>query len=102
MACLSTAIALSAVIARYTQTTLFGNTISYMTALAITLISTIPLATYGLSTVLALAGGPLVYVGYPVIIALTFCNILYKIWGMQSVALPVLCTFCIALISYLW
>jgi branched-chain amino acid:cation transporter, LIVCS family len=102
MACLSTAVALGAVIARYTQTTLFGNTISYMTALVITLISTIPLATYGLSTVLALAGGPLVYVGYPVIIALTFCNILYKIWGMQSVALPVLCTFCIALISYLW
>jgi LIVCS family branched-chain amino acid:cation transporter len=102
MACLSTAIALSAVIARYTQITLCRNTISYKTALLITLIASIPLSTNGLSTVLALTGGPLVYVGYPVIIALTFCNILHKLCGMNSIRLPVIITFCAALISYLW
>jgi branched-chain amino acid:cation transporter, LIVCS family len=102
MACLSTAIALSAVIARYIQKTICGGqSMSYKTALLLTLASSIPLATYGLSTVLALTGGPLVYVGYPVIIALTFCNILHKTCGMKAVVLPVLITFCAALISYL-
>lgn len=102
MACLSTAIALCAVIARYISTTVTGNKMNYCTALIITLLSSIPLSTYGLSTVLALTGGPLVFVGYPVIIMLTLCNLAYKLFGFRPVAIPVALTFLIALISYLW
>jgi LIVCS family branched-chain amino acid:cation transporter len=102
MACLSTAIALSAVVARYIQKTICTGRVSYRTSLIITLCLCIPLSVYGLSTVRMLAGGPLVYVGYPVIIVLTVCNILYKMCGVQSVRIPVFITFCIALASYLW
>ncbi|HEV2916289.1 MAG TPA: branched-chain amino acid transport system II carrier protein [Candidatus Babeliales bacterium] len=101
MACLSTAIALGAVIARYINVTVSRGSLSYTAGLLITLLSSIPLSTYGLSTILSLTGGPLVYIGYPVIIAITFCNIAYKLWGMQTIVLPVILTFFIALTTYL-
>lgn len=102
MACLSTAIALCATVARYVQYTICRNRIQYIHALLITIIASIPLTIYGLSTVLLFTAGPLVYIGYPVLITLTICNILYKTVGMKSVKIPVLCTFLAALISYLW
>ena len=102
MACLSTAIALCATVARYVQYTLFNNNIQYVHALLITIGASIPLTMYGLSTVLSFTAGPIVYIGYPMIIALTLCNILYKTVGMKAVKIPVICTFLAALISYLW
>lgn len=101
MACLSTAIALCATVARYVQYTLFGNRIAYVTALLITIIASVPLSIYGLSTVLQFTAGPLVYVGYPILITLTICNILYKTMHMQMVKIPVIITFVAALVSYL-
>lgn len=101
MACLSTAIALCATVARYVQYTLFGNRIAYVTALLITIIASIPLSIYGLSTVLQFTAGPLVYVGYPILITLTICNILYKTLHMKMVKIPVIITFVAALISYI-
>ncbi|MGB8367059.1 MAG: branched-chain amino acid transport system II carrier protein, partial [Candidatus Babeliales bacterium] len=73
MACLSTSIALSAVVAEYVQKML-GNKINFITALAATLLACIPLSTFGLKKVLVLTGGPIVYIGYPIIIVITFCN----------------------------
>lgn len=102
MACLSTAIALCATVARYVQYTLFNNKIQYVYALIITIAASIPLTIYGLSTVLSFTAGPIVYIGYPVLIALTVCNILYKTVGVKAVKIPVICTFLAALISYLW
>ncbi len=101
MACLSTSIALSAVVAEYTQYTLFRKKIGYITALVLVLISCIPLSVAGLGHVRQLTGGPLLYIGYPVIIALTFCNIAYKLFGFKPVKLPVFITFMAALASYL-
>ena len=102
MACLSTAIALGAVVAEYTQKTLFKNSISYSQALVLVLASCIPLSVAGLGYVRQIAGGPLLYVGYPVLIALTICNIAYQLVGFRPVKLPVLITFCVALAAYLW
>lgn len=102
MACLSTAIALCATVARYVQYTLFRNKIAYVYALLLTIVSSVPLTICGLSTVLKWTAGPLVYVGYPVLIALTICNILYKTMGMKTIKLPVIATFITMLISYLW
>ena len=48
MACLSTAIALCAVIAEYIQYEICQNTLGYVPALIITLISCLPLSTAGL------------------------------------------------------
>jgi LIVCS family branched-chain amino acid:cation transporter len=102
MACLSTAIALCATVARYVQYTLFRNKIAYVYALVLTIVSSVPLTICGLSTVLKWTAGPLVYVGYPILITLTICNILYKTTGMKMIKVPVIATFIAALISYLW
>lgn len=99
-ACLSTSIALSAVVAEYLQKYILQGAISFEIALLITLISAIPLSIFGLKEVLLIAGGPLVYVGYPVVIALTICNLLYMACGFKPVKLPVLLTFVCALLSY--
>jgi len=100
MACLSTSIGLSAVVAEYTQKNIFKNKIGYITALILVLLASIPLSTYGLDAVLAITGGPLVFIGYPVLIALTFCNILYKLFGFKYVKIPVFLTLVITFTAY--
>lgn len=100
MACLSTAIALSAVVAEYIQKTLLKNKITYIPALMCVLLACIPLSIGGLDAILAITAGPLLYIIYPVFITLTFSNIAYKLWGFKPVKVPVLITFTIAVISY--
>ena len=100
MACLSTSIALSAVVGEYFQFTIFNKKIGYVLALTIVLLLCIPLSTFGLDYVLELTAGPITYIGYPVLIALTFCNLGYKLFNFDWVKLPVAATFIIALISY--
>lgn len=101
MACLSTSIALSAVIAEYLQYEISKNTLSYINALILTLIACLPLSTAGLEHVLTLTAGPITYIGYPVIITLTLCNVAYKLWHFKPVKMPVFITFVLAFISYL-
>ncbi len=100
MACLSTSIALTAVVAEYIQEEVFLNKVSYITGLSLVCLLSIPLSTMGLDGVLALTGGPLVYILYPTLIALTLCNIAYKLFGFNYVKLPVLATFIFSLVSY--
>lgn len=100
MACLSTAIALTAVFANFLKDEIFRNRIGFVPALIITLILCIPLSTAGLEEVLKLTDGPLLYIGYPVIIVLTLANIAYKGFGFTAVKLPVAATFFIAFVSY--
>lgn len=102
LACLSTAIALAAVIAEYVKNKLFNNNITYAQALLLTLISCIPLATAGLGWVLSLTAGPLTFVGYPMLIALTICNLAHKAWGFNAVRIPVLLTFIVSLGAYFY
>lgn len=100
MACLSTAIALAAVVGEYVQFTVFRNKVSYVTSLAITLLACIPLSTAGLSTILGVTGGVITKIGYPVLIVITLCNIAYKLFGFKPIKVPVLITFIAMVISY--
>lgn len=100
MACLSTAIALSAVVAEYLQHEIFKNRIGYLPSLIMVLISCLPLSVAGLTYVLSLTGGIITYVGYPVLIALTLANLAYKLAGFTWVKLPVFLVFIASLISY--
>lgn len=102
LACLSTAIALAAVIAEYAKSNIFKNNISYAQALLLTLISCIPLATAGLGSVLKLTAGPLTFIGYPMLVTLTLCNLAHKLWGFNAVRMPVLATFFVSLAAYLY
>lgn len=101
MACLSTAIALTVVFAEYVRQTTY-NRISFVHAVVFTLLLCMPLSIAGLSKVLALTAGPIVFIGYPIIIALTFCNLAYKLFGFKPVRIPVLITTIIATILYYW
>lgn len=100
MACLSTSIALSAVLAEYTQKTVFYNSICFVSALVLVLTLCMPLSTAGLGSVLSLTGGPLLYIVYPCLITLCLCNIAYKTIGFTPLRVPVLITFILAVISY--
>lgn len=100
LACLSTAIALAAICAEYVQKIICNNRISYVHALIIVLALCLPLSTFGLSAVLALAGGPIIYIGYPVLITLTLANLAYKTCDFTYVKLPVAIVFVLATISY--
>ncbi len=102
MACFSTSIALGAVVGDYLQRVVCNNKIGFIPALVIILLLSIPLSTAGLTKVLELTAGPLTYIGYPVLIALTFSNIAYKLFGFKPVKIPVLLTFAVTLISYIW
>jgi len=99
-ACFSTSIALGAAVAEYLQKDVLKNKIGYVTALAAVLLASLPLSVYGLDTILALTGGPITFIGYPALIALTFCNIGYKLFDFRPVKTPVLITFLIAFITY--
>lgn len=100
MACLSTAIAIAVSVAEYTQKTLFKEKMCYKTSLFVVLFSCLPLSIFGLETILALANGPLLYIGYPTLITVTFCNILYKLYNMKSIKVPVFSVFFVASILY--
>lgn len=88
MACFSTSIALSAIIAEYFQKTIFNNRISYVQGLILTILLSIPLSLFGLDYVLKCAGGPLVHILYPILITITACNILHKLNIMHIIKLP--------------
>lgn len=100
MACLSTSIALCAVVGEYIQKKWFQDKINFATALAIVIVASLPLSIYGLSFVLELTGGIIIYVGYPALIALTFVNILHKIIPIKAIKLPILIVLISAFASY--
>jgi len=90
MACFSTSIALSAIVAEYIQKTIFQSSISYINALLITIFLSMPLSLFGLDYVLYFAGGPLVHILYPIIIIITLCNLLYKFNIINWIKFPTL------------
>lgn len=91
MACFSTIIALSAIVAEYLHQTLFNGKLSYVAALVITLAATFFTSNFGLNAILKYSG-PFIDVAYPALIVLVFCNIAYKVFGFKPVKLPVLAT----------
>lgn len=100
MACLSTSIALSAIVGDYFQNTIFKKQLSFIWSLLIVLIGCLPLSTFGLNYVKQLTGGAIVYIGYPALIALTICNIAYKLFDFKPVKAPVALTFLASLLFY--
>lgn len=102
LACLSTAIALAAVVAAYIENEIMHNSVSYVQSLVVTLIACLPLSIFGLEQVLRLTGGPIVYIGYPIIITLTVCNLAFKTTGFSYVKTPVLLTSIIATLIYMY
>src|SRR3990167_9923193 len=102
MACLSTSIALSAVVAEYVECDIFKKKIKFIPSLVIVTLLSVPLSIYGLGAVLQLTAGPIVDIGYPIIIVLTFCNIAYKLFNFKPVKTPVALVGLLAIVYYNW
>lgn len=98
LACLTTAIALTAISAEFMQHEIFCSKINYTHALLITLLITIPVSTLKFSGIMELLI-PFLKVIYPAVIVLVIANSLYKIWGFKWVKLPFYMT---GFISLLW
>ncbi len=98
VACLTTAIALTAISASFAQEELCGNKISYTKALVITLLITVPISMLKFSGIMELLI-PFLKITYPAVIALVIINSLYKLCGFQWVKLPFYATL---LASLMW
>ena len=101
MACLSTSIALAAVLAEFIKEEM-NHKIKFVSGLLIALGASLPLSSYGLGTVLKLAAGPITFVGYPILIAITFLNIAYKLFGFKPIKIPTLIVGLAALAFYIY
>lgn len=92
IACLATMIALSTVIADYIKVELTGNKISFIPSLLIILTGGIIFSLLDLRQLMAYSVD-VAFVLYPVLIALTLCNVGYKLFGFKAVKFPVAVVF---------
>ncbi len=100
MACYSTILALAVVVAEFLQKSIFLNKISYVQALITALVLTGIISNFGLATILKYSS-PIIAIGYPVLIVLTFLNIAYKTFGFKAVKTPVAIAFVLSIAHYL-
>lgn len=98
MACYSTIIALTAVYAEYVTTVLSKNSISYTTGLIATLVLTLIPSIFGLDFILEYSK-PIINLIYPVIIVLTLFNILYKLFNVKMIKVPLALTLAGSIIT---
>ncbi len=92
VACLSTMIALTAVVGEYLKQDLSKNTLSYGQSLGIILGITTVMAQFELGKLLELSE-PIISIGYPLLIVLTLSNIAYKLFDIRSIKAPMIATF---------
>lgn len=100
LACISTAMALCALVAEWLQHIVFNNAIGYKGSLVIVLLLSIPFSTNALDSLLKISSGPLITIGYPVLVTITVCNILYKLYGFKPIKIPATLTFIAATAYY--
>lgn len=98
LACVTTAIALSAVFAEYLQEDITNYKMSYPIALVITLIIAGFISTLNFSVIIA-GLAPILEICYPALIVLCIANILHKLYGFQWVKTPVFATLAVSLIN---
>lgn len=101
MACFSTAIALMVVVSEYIQKNISRNKLNYTHSLVAVHIATYFPSTMGLSAAMSLSMGPVASIIYPIVMAVTTCNLAYKFWGFKSIKIPTLITAIISTVLYL-
>jgi len=92
VACLTTAIALTAVFADYVSADLFGNKVSYKATVTMSVITICALANLGFEGVMQIIV-PVAILCYPALIVLAVAGILNKLFGFEHVKIPVYVTF---------
>lgn len=100
LACLTTAIALCAVFAEYTHEDITFFKIGYKSCLFITLLIAYFISTLNFTVIIALLA-PILQVCYPALITLSFFNLLYKLYHVRTIKIPVYTVFLATLAYYL-
>jgi branched-chain amino acid:cation transporter, LIVCS family len=99
LACLTTAITLAAVFSEFIQNELFKNRLNYKSCLIFTLILTFAISNLGFMGIIKFSL-PILQIGYPVLIVLTFLNLAYKVFGFKPVKIPVILTLLVSALFY--
>jgi len=99
LACLTTIIALASVVTEYIRTEIADKKISYVTTLIAVLSLAGILAQFELGSILKYSA-PFIYVLYPALITLTFCNLGHKLFNFKPVKIPVLVVFLLSAAYY--
>jgi LIVCS family branched-chain amino acid:cation transporter len=99
LACLTTAITLTAIFAEYLRKDICQEKISTSNALLITLGITVCISSLGFGSIAALLG-PILEIVYPGLILFTVLNLLHILYGWRHVKWPVLTTFAASALMY--
>jgi LIVCS family branched-chain amino acid:cation transporter len=101
VACLTTAVAFSSIFAEYLNKELSRGKIAYLPALIGTLITAFLMSTLDFGGIIKMLA-PILQICYPAIIVLCVTNILHKLYGLQTVKIPVAIAFAATLFSYIF
>ncbi|MFH1461414.1 MAG: branched-chain amino acid transport system II carrier protein [bacterium] len=99
LACLTTAMTLAAVFSEFIQNEVFKNKLNYKSSLVVTLILTFAMSNLGFMGIIAI-GWPIIQIGYPVLIVITFLNLANKLFGFKPVKIPVVITLIFSALFY--
>jgi len=99
LACFTTTVSLTAVVADYVKHTLFHGKIRYIYAVIGVLVVTAFIARLGLTAILHYSV-PFIIATYPIFIVITICNLLYKFFNFKPIKLPVLAMIVYVVYSY--
>ncbi|MEX1012218.1 MAG: branched-chain amino acid transport system II carrier protein [Waddliaceae bacterium] len=100
LACLTTAMALTVVFAEFLYEDILNEKISYVICLLLTLIVAFLMSTLSFNGLDAFLT-PILFVVYPSLIVLSLMNLLYKLYDVKWVKIPVYVTLLITVILYL-
>lgn len=99
LACLTTAIALSAVFAEFIHKDITQNKLSYSWSLILTLVVTFFVSTLDFTGIAHILH-PILKLCYPALITLSILNIFYKLHHFKPVKIPVLIVFVLSIVGY--
>ncbi|MFH0898951.1 MAG: branched-chain amino acid transport system II carrier protein [bacterium] len=99
--CLTTAVALTTVFAKFLQNEILSGQLSYKICLLISIAITATIANLGFDQIMRIAM-PFLTALYPGLIVLTFANIANILFGFRWIKTPVFITFAITLILQYW
>lgn len=97
VACLTTALALTAVFADYVRSQVFSGKVSYLYALLITCVCSFVMANLGFAGIMKMIS-PVVILCYPALTVLSIVNIAHKLFGFKYIKTPVFSTLAITII----
>lgn len=101
LACLTTAISLSAVFSQYLHEDLFQKKVSSLTSLGLTLAATAGMATIGFAGIVQIMG-PILEILYPSLIILCLFNIGHSLYQIKPIRVPVFLTLGLGVMGFVF